>query len=182
MFVDMKSSTTIAENLGHVRYFEMLKEYFSDLSSAVIDHAGAIYQYAGDEMIICWKLKDGLSNHNCMECFFDMRYRLEMQAQKYHVKFGVLPTFKAGLHYGTVTTGEIGSLKKEIIFTGDVLNTTARIQSLCNHFKAELLVSVDLVKTLNLPSTYTVKSVEESFLKGPIKPMELFSISMMGGK
>ncbi|RZK33791.1 MAG: adenylate/guanylate cyclase domain-containing protein, partial [Pedobacter sp.] len=54
MFVDMKSSTTIAENLGHVKYFEMLKEYFFDLSGAVINHTGAIYQYAGDEMIITW--------------------------------------------------------------------------------------------------------------------------------
>ncbi len=60
MFLDMKSSTTIAENLGHVKYFEMLKEYFFDLSEAVIDYAGTIYQYAGDEMIVCWKLKDGL--------------------------------------------------------------------------------------------------------------------------
>ena len=32
MFLDMKSSTTIAENLGHVKYFEMLREYYSDLS------------------------------------------------------------------------------------------------------------------------------------------------------
>ena len=46
--------------------------------------------------------------------------------------FGLLPEFKAGFHLGKVTTGEIGVIKKEIIFTGDVLNTTARIQGLCN--------------------------------------------------
>jgi len=40
MFVDMNSSTTIAENLGHVKYFEMLKEYFVDLSGAVIESPG----------------------------------------------------------------------------------------------------------------------------------------------
>ena len=32
LFLDMKSSTTIAEKIGHVKYFEMLKEYYSDLS------------------------------------------------------------------------------------------------------------------------------------------------------
>jgi adenylate cyclase len=177
MFLDMKSSTTIAEKLGHVKYFEMLKEYFFDLSGAVIDHAGAIYQYAGDEMIICWKLKDGLKNNDCIECFFAMQRRLEMQTEKYNSKFGVLPAFKAGLHYGTVTTGEIGSLKKEIIFTGDVLNTSARIQGLCNHFDAQLLVSEDLVKVLHLPAIYTVRSVGENLLKGRSKAMELFYIS-----
>lgn len=178
MFVDMKSSTTIAENLGHVKYFEMLKEYFFDLSSAVIDHAGAIYQYAGDEMIITWKLKDGLKKNRSIDCFFAMKRTLEMQAEKYNTRFGLVPGFKAGVHYGTVTAGEIGSLKKEIIFTGDVLNTSARIQGLCNQFGAELLVSEDLVKVLDLPSNYTITSVGETILRGRAKPMKLFAISM----
>ncbi len=177
MFLDMKSSTTIAESLGHVRYFEMLREYFFDLSVAVIDYAGTIYQYAGDEMIVSWKLKDGLKNNNCIECFFAMKRALENQAEKYNYKFGILPAFKAGLHFGTVTAGEIGSLKKEIIFTGDVLNTSARIQGLCNHFDAELLVSQDLIKILQLPATYEIKSVGENLLKGRSQIMEIFSIS-----
>jgi len=177
MFVDMKSSTTIAEKLGHVKYFEMLKEYFSDLSGAVIDHAGAIYQYAGDEMIICWKLRDGLKKNNSIDCFFAMKHCLEMHKEKYITQFGLLPTFKAGLHYGMVTAGEIGSLKKEIIFTGDVLNTSARIQGLCNQFGAELLVSEDLVKVLQLPPIYATISVGEVPLRGRSKPMELFAIS-----
>ena len=179
MFVDMKSSTTIAENLGHVRYFEMLKEYFVDLSGAVIDHSGAIYQYAGDEMIVTWKLKDGLKNNNSIACFFAMKRRLETQEVKYKNKFGLLPKFKAGLHYGKVTAGEIGSLKKEIIFTGDVLNTSARIQSLCNQFGADLLVSEELVRLFQLPASYAITSVGDTLLKGRSKPMELFVISMV---
>ena len=177
MFLDMKSSTTIAEHLGHVMYFEMLKDYFFDLSIAVIDYNGTIYQYAGDEMIVSWKLKDGLRNNNCIECFFAMKRALEKQKEKYNSKFGILPGFKAGLHSGMVTAGEIGSLKKEIIFTGDVLNTSARIQGLCNHFDAELLVSEDLAKILQLPATYAIKSVGENLLKGRSKPMEIFAIS-----
>jgi adenylate cyclase len=178
MFVDMKSSTTIAENLGHVKYFAMLKDYFFDLSGAVIDHGGAIYQYAGDEMILSWKLKDGLKKNHSVDCFFAMKRRLEMQKEMYNTKFGLIPGFKAGLHYGTVTAGEIGSLKKEIVFTGDVLNTSARIQGLCNQFDADLLVSEDLVKILDLPVIYTITSVGATILKGRSKPMELFSISI----
>ncbi|WP_162390615.1 adenylate/guanylate cyclase domain-containing protein [Spirosoma endbachense] len=177
MFLDMKASTTIAENLGHVKYFDLLKDYFFDLSVAVIDYGGTIYQYAGDEMIVCWTLNEGLKNNNSIECFFAMKRALERQAETYSSKFGILPGFKAGLHFGLVTAGEIGSLKKEIIFTGDVLNTAARIQGLCNQFEAELLVSEDLAKRLQLPATYTLKSVGQNLLKGRRKPMELFAIS-----
>ena len=108
MFLDMKSSTTIAENLGHVKYFEMLRAYYSDLSDPIIKYTGEIYQYVGDELVVSWKLKNGLQDNNCIECFFAMKAAIRKQTEKYNEKFGLLPEFKAGLHLGKVTTGEIG--------------------------------------------------------------------------
>ena len=175
MFLDMKSSTTIAENLGHIRYFEMLREYYSDLSDPVIIYSGEIYQYVGDEVVVSWKLKNGLENNNCIQCFFAMKAALRKQSGKYNEKFGLLPEFKAGFHYGKVTTGEIGVIKKEIIFTGDVLNTTARIQGLCNFYKVDLLVSGDLVKQLDL-SAWQIKTLDENALRGRDEKIELFTI------
>ena len=180
MFLDMKSSTEIAEKLGHVKYFEMLKEYFSDLSGPVIDYAGEIYQYAGDEIIVSWKLKSGLENNNCIRCFFAMKASINGQAEKYNGRFGLLPQFKAGFHYGKVTTGEIGVFKKEIIFTGDVLNTTARIQGLCNQFNVDVLVSGDLAKRLDLNSLYQTKSLGENKLRGRGEAIELFTLVETG--
>jgi adenylate cyclase len=176
MFLDMRSSTTIAEKLGHVKYFEMLKEYFADLSAPVIDHSGEIYQYAGDEMIVSWKLKNGIENSDCIRCFFAMKEALNRRAAKYEELFGLLPGFKAGLHCGMVTTGEIGVLKKEIIFTGDVLNTAARIQSLCNQFNVDILISGDLVKKVDFNSAFEIKPLGEHILKGRGEKMEIFTV------
>ena len=153
MFLDMRSSSTIAENLGHVRYFEMLREYYSDMSEAIIEHSGEIYQYVGDEIIVSWTLGRGLKDNNCVECFFAIQAAVKKQSKKYTERFGVLPGFKAGLHMGKVTTGEIGDIKKEIIFTGDVLNTTSRIQGLCNIYNVDILISGDLMNHLNLQFT-----------------------------
>jgi class 3 adenylate cyclase len=175
MFLDMRSSTTIAENLGHVKYFDMLREYYMDLSEPVIKHSGVIYQYAGDEMIVSWDLKKGLQNNNCIQCFFAMKDAIGKQAAKYNEKFGLLPQFKAGFHCGRVTTGEIGVIKKEIVFTGDVLNTTARIQGLCNHYQVDILVSGDLVK--KLASVFDVKTMGENELRGRDEKIELFTIT-----
>ena len=112
MFLDMKSSTTIAESLGHVKYFEMLRDYYSDLSDPIIKYSGEIYQYVGDEIIVSWKLKKGLQDNNCVQCFFAMKAAIRKQTRKYNEKFGLLPEFKAGFHLGKVTTGEIGVIKK----------------------------------------------------------------------
>jgi adenylate cyclase len=176
MFLDMKSSTTIAEHLGHVKYFEMLKEYYADLSDPVIQYSGEIYQYVGDEIIVSWKLKNGLADNNCIECFFAIKEAIRKQSSKYNEQFGLLPGFKAGFHLGKVTTGEIGVIKKEIIFTGDTLNTTARIQGLCNNYNVDILISGNLVKELDPASQFQIKSMGESELRGRDEKIELFTI------
>ena len=176
MFLDMKSSTTIAEDIGHVKYFEMLKEYFSDLTNPIIQYLGEIYQYVGDEIVVTWTLKKGILNNHCIECFFEMKRTIQNQKNKYQNQFGLVPEFKAGFHCGKVITGEIGVIKKEIIFTGDVLNTTARIQSLCNGYGVDLLVSEPLMKKLNLLPPYQMKAMGKNELRGRDEKIDLFTV------
>lgn len=177
MFLDMKSSTQIAEKLGHVVYFQMLQEYFSDLSGPVIEYSGEIYQYAGDEMIISWRLEKGLKNNTCIRCFFAMKKSLLDKSTGYKEKYGLAPQFKAGLHCGKVTTGEIGVLKKEIIFTGDVLNATARIEGLCNQYHVDILLSSLLAEKLDINPYYKVESVGKNSLRGKQEQFELFTLN-----
>jgi adenylate cyclase len=176
MFLDMKSSTTIAESIGHVRYFEMLKDYYADLSEPIIQHLGDVYQYVGDEIVVSWRLKNGLQNNNCIQCFFAMKAAIRQQTDKYLKQFGLLPAFKAGFHLGKVTTGEIGVIKKDIIFTGDVLNTTARIQSLCNQYGVDNLVSGELIKQLELPFSIQIQALGEKELRGRDEKIELYTL------
>ncbi len=176
MFLDMKSSTTIAEKLGHEKYFTMLKEYYSDLTDSIINHGGEIYQYVGDEVVITWKEQKDGKNTRCIDCFFDMRSSLHKKEKNYEYRFGAIPTFKAGIHLGNVTTGEIGVMKKEIIFSGDVLNTAARIQGLCNQFKTDFLASEDFISSCAMNSNYKVDRIGETILRGKDQKMTLFTV------
>jgi adenylate cyclase len=177
MFLDMKASTTIAEKLGHVAYFEMLRMYYADLSDAIIQFGGEIYQYVGDEVVITWKYKEHAANTNCIYCFFGMKKALLAQSEKYKTAFGVVPTFKAGIHLGKVTTGEIGVIKKEITFSGDVLNTAARIQGLCNNYNVDLLVSAQLIQAIKIPETLQQRDLGEANVRGRLEKITVFTIS-----
>ena len=176
MFSDMKSSTKIAEKLGHIRYFELLKEYYIDLSDAIIKYSGEIYQYVGDEIVVSWRFKAGLENNNCIKCFFAMKDDLRKRAEWYNEYFGHIPDFKAGFHFGKVTTGEIGALKKEIIFTGDVLNTTSRIQEKCNSYNVDNLISSGLIDLLNVKGFYELKELGEIELRGREANINLYTV------
>lgn len=176
MFLDMKDSTGIAEKLGHVKYFNLLQDYYDSMSKPIIDTHGEVYQYIGDEVVVSWPASKGLANNNCLICFKLLKENLLNQSELFHQKYGVLPDFKAGIHMGEVTAGEIGALKKEIVFTGDVLNTTARIQSLCNQYKTDLIISNQVLKAIQYPQNVKNEFIGELSLKGKNELISLFSI------
>jgi len=176
MFLDMKSSTTIAEKLGHEQYYQLLNNYYSDMTNAVIDTAAEIYQYVGDEIVVSWEYAPGVENNNCLRCFFLIKDQIEKRSSFYQQKFGVVPGFKAGLHHGKVTAGEVGLIKKEILFTGDVLNTSARIQGLCNELGVDLLISADLANVLNIEGAFDAEAKGSFELRGRDQRIELFAV------
>lgn len=176
MFLDMRSSTSIAEKMGHEKYFELLKNYYADMTEAILETYGEVYQYVGDEIVVTWSKKNGVHNNNCIECYRKISEVFEKKKEDYIEQFGLVPTFKAGYHIGEVTTGEIGIIKKDIIFTGDVLNTTARIQAECNTYNAKALVSGDLFDELQKENPISYAQIGKLLLRGKAEAIRLFSV------
>jgi len=178
MFLDLRGSTTIAEQLGEEKYFNFLKDVFKHATPAILNAKGQIYQYVGDEIIISWKTDAGVKNANCLQCFFDIEESLLNKTTYYQEHYnGVLPTFKAGLHYGDVMVGEIGIVKRDIAYSGDVLNTAARIQSKCNELGRDILISEVLLKRLEpLPQTFKAKALGEMELRGKQRAVMLYTV------
>lgn len=166
MFLDLKSSTTIAEKLSHVRYSQLIQECFAELTHPVLKFKGHIYQYVGDEAVITWEKDQGLENINCIKFYYDYIDRLEQMKDHFLNRYDVFPEFKAGLSMGMVTVAEVGELKTEIAYHGDVLNTAARIQGYCKKFDKQLLASEPLVEALEQNSDYTFEYLGEVELRG----------------
>lgn len=176
MFLDLKSSTLLAEKLGHELYFGMLNKFFADITEPILEFGGKIYQYVGDEIVITWSLRDPLQNQRCLFAFQRMQEVIQMEKSKYLEQFGNVPEFKAGLHCGEVTTGEVGVIKKEIIHTGDVLNTTARIEKKCNEFEQSLILSKDLMDQLPDSGEFNFVDLGIHELRGKENATRLFGL------
>ncbi|PHN06716.1 adenylate/guanylate cyclase domain-containing protein [Flavilitoribacter nigricans] len=177
MFLDLRSSTTIAERLGEERYFNFIKDVFKDATPGIVYTKGEIYQYVGDEIVISWKTDEGIRNASCIRCFYEIQRILRQKAPYYEATYGVSPEFKAGLHYGHVMAGEIGVIKRDIAFSGDVLNTTARIQSKCNELGVNILLSKPLLDQLALPpNTFIPQKIGNILLRGKRQEVTLFTV------
>ena len=176
MFMDMRSSTTIAEKIGNEKYFHLLNDLFSDIANTILNNEGEIYQYVGDEIVISWSIKKGVRNANCLRCFTQIQEKLAVLRPIYEQKYKVMPVFKAGLHYGLVMAGEIGVIKKEIIYSGDVLNTTARIQEQCNQYDVDILISKETFNLLSDTDGYKLIPLGSIELRGKERKINLNTV------
>ena len=180
MFLDMKSSTTIAEQLGHVRFYALLNELFHEISQPVLQTKAEIYQYVGDEVVLTWELEQGLMNSNCLKTFFLFQENLTRNREQYFNNFGVRPEFKAGLHFGKVVSAQIGDLKREIVYNGDVVNTASRIQNECNTYQRDCLISGELMNRLDPSHGFQWERMDAVLLRGKETEVELFSVINVG--
>ena len=177
MFLDLRSSTMIAEKLGEEKYFTFLNDVFKYATSSILTFKGEIYQYVGDEIVISWRMNKGMENANCVRCFLAIQKALKQKSDYFQKKYGQIPEFKAGLHYGFVMAGEIGVVKRDIAFSGDVLNTTARIQSKCNDLGVNVLLSKHLLDKLPLPhQTINPVKIGDMLLRGKEQKVILYTI------
>jgi adenylate cyclase len=177
MFLDLNSSTSMAEQLGDETYHELLKDFFSDITNPILDNNGEIYQYVGDEVIVAWKYEDGIKDNQCVKCFFDIKVHINSMRAKYLKRYGLIPSFKAGIHCGKVVAGEVGIIKRDITYSGDVLNTTSRILTMCKEFNAEILSSAELISKLSLKN-YAAQPLGSIKLRGKEKEVWLSSLSL----
>jgi adenylate cyclase len=180
MFLDLQSSTKHAENLGHIEYSKMIQDCFNDLG-IVIENEAEIYQYVGDEAILTWKLKDGLSDQNCLNAYFNFKERLDKRKEHYLNNYNCTPHFKAGMNAGIVTVAEVGKFKKEIAYHGDTINTAARIQGKCNELKQEFLVSESLKSKLSTTS-FVFDKLGSIALKGKEMQIPLYAVQQINNR
>jgi adenylate cyclase len=176
MFLDLKSSTHLAETLEHVSYSRLVQDCYAELTTPLLDYKAQVYQYVGDEVVVSWRMNRFFNGSYCHEFFYAFQERLEAKREYFIQHYGVCPQFKAGVHCGKVTVAEVGEVKTEIAYHGDVLNTASRIQNLCNQYEKQLLISESLLIRLNDKDRARVTFVTEVELRGKETTTKVYTI------
>lgn len=175
MFIDLKGSTGHAERLGNLPFTRLIQDCLLDLNKVAEKYEAEIYKYVGDEAILTWPAKVGVGQAKALQCYIDFEKQLEGNKAYYEANYQLFPSFKAGAHIGVATVAEIGDIKREISYHGDVVNTAARIQALCNEKQARLLVSDELWNRLN-KHQLQAKNIGQNQLKGKKREVMLWQV------
>ncbi|MEO7923374.1 MAG: adenylate/guanylate cyclase domain-containing protein [Chitinophagaceae bacterium] len=176
MFIDLKNSTPIAEKLGHKDYFKFIRDVIYCMSAGIAEHDGRVYQYVGDE-IVAWWPSSPKNARKSVDAIIESRKILNKNADVFRWGYDISPEYKVGIHTGNITVGQVGITKKDLVMSGDTINTAARIRSACTELNQKFLVSKELIELLDMKDWQT-ESMGLVDLKGKNEGIELFALKI----
>jgi len=176
LFVDIAGSTGLAERLGGIAIHRLLDRTFRLLTMAVVDYRGEVLNYVGDEVIVTWREKSGAIDCRPVRCFAAMRNELAQASGQFEREFGVVPRIRGSLHFGPVIVGEIGNVKRAIVFNGDVMNTAARLEELSRNVEGGFLASRAAMERFSSTPPFAVRDLGRLPIRGRADGIDVVSI------
>jgi adenylate cyclase len=176
LFVDIAGSTGLAERLGGVGIHRFLDRTFRLLTIAVEDYRGEVLSYVGDEVIVTWPQRGGAVDCRPLQCFMAMRDELAQAAGLFEREFGAVPRIRGSLHFGPVIIGEIGDVKRAIVFNGDVMNTAARLEELSRTVDGGFLASRAAMERFGSVPPFAIRDLGRLPIRGRADGIDVVGI------
>src|SRR3984885_8342371 len=176
LFVDIAGSTGLAERLGGIAIHRFLDHTFRLLTLAGVDYRGEVLNYVGDEVIVTWPERGGAVDCRPLQCFVAMRDELSRASSQFEREFGATPRIRGSLHFGPVIVGEIGDVKRAIVFNGDVMNTAARLEELSRKVEGGFLASRAAMDRFNSAPPFAVRDLGRLPIRGRADGIDVVGI------
>jgi adenylate cyclase len=177
LFVDVAGSTPLAERIGPDAVHRFLGEVFALASDPIDDHHGDVHQYVGDEIVITWTVDEGRVRARPVACLFAIERALASAAPAFEREFGTAPRVRAALHAGAVITGEVGGSRRAVVYHGDVMNTTSRIEQATRDLGRAFLVSADALERLADLDGVALEDLGPQPLRGRTTALQIYAVT-----
>lgn len=179
LLIDLKNSTGVAEQLGPIRFHELLNDFFRAVADAALETSAEIHKYVGDEAILTWSAERASIDSDVLTCPFLVRDFMAAEHEHYRQAYGKAPDFRAALHCGEIVAGQIGDVRREIAFVGDTLNVAARLLDAAKTTGHDVLVSIDLLKQVALPADLKALPLPTLTVRGREAPLEISALQRL---
>lgn len=176
-FSDIRSFTSISENLQPEEVVEFLNEYMTRMVGCINDTHGVVDKFIGDAIMGVWgtPVSHGNDTENAVNAALMMRASLAEfnkgrgGSKKPVIKIG------CGINTGPVLAGQIGSHDRmEYTVIGDAVNLASRIESLNKPFGTDVLISEDAYAVVK--GIYNVEPMQKIMVKGKKEPQQIYAV------
>jgi len=177
LFSDIRSFTTLTEELGPQATVSLLNEYFTIMVDCIQWEGGMLDKFIGDAIMAVFgmPLSHGDDEDRAVHAALNMlrelnSYNIRRGAEgKRPIDIGI------GINTDTIVSGNIGSPRRmDYTVIGDGVNLASRIEGACKQYHAHLLISEYTFKKLR--NTYRAREIDRVVVKGKTQPVALIEV------
>ncbi len=177
LFSDIRSFTTLSEDIGPQETVHLLNEYFTLMVDCIQDEGGILDKFIGDAIMALFGIPFSHQDDpdRAVRTALAMMHRLNLFNQK-RVQENKKPIkHSIGLHTDTVISGNIGSPKRmDYTVIGDGVNLAARLESACKQYGVEILISESTLSKLK--GHYQTREIDRVVMKGKSHPVAIYEV------
>ncbi|MEY2547221.1 MAG: adenylate cyclase [Verrucomicrobiota bacterium] len=177
LFSDIRSFTTLTEELGAQGTVALLNEYFSAMVNCISEEGGMLDKFIGDAIMAEFgiPISHGDDPDRAMRAAIAMIKELNTLNQQ-RLTHGQKPiAIGIGLNTDSIVSGNIGSPKRmDYTVIGDGVNLASRLESACKEYSAQILCSENTWKQLR--GSYRGREIDRVIVKGKTQPIAVYEI------
>lgn len=178
LFSDVRDFTSISEKLTPTELASALNRYMGEMTDIVFETNGTLDKYIGDAIVAFWGAPVDIGDHVNQAMDGAVRMLEALPAINDEFREKNLPEFKIGLglNSGECSVGNMGS---DAIFAytalGDNMNLGARLESLCKHYGAQILISEFTYERMD-QEKYISRCIDKVRVKGKTEPVGVYEV------
>jgi adenylate cyclase len=177
LFSDVRSFTTLAEELGPQATVTLLNDYFTIMVDCIQQNGGMLDKFIGDAIMAAFGLPvaRGDDVDHAVQAAIAMISSL-FDWNELRVRDGRKPIdMGIGINTGMVVAGNIGSPKRmDFTMIGDGVNIASRLESACKQYSARILISEHTFARLK--GVYRTREVDYVVVKGKTEPVGVYEV------
>lgn len=177
LFSDIRNFTTLSESLGAEETVKLLNEYFSLMVDCIQNEGGMLDKFIGDSVMAVFgnPFPHDDDPDRALRAAIAMMHALDEFNQRRMERDLPLLAHSIGINTDKIVAGNIGSNKRmDFTVIGDGVNLASRIESLCKHYGAHLLISEFTYERLK--STYRMRPIDKVIVKGKNKAVSIYEV------
>ena len=194
LFTDIRSFTTISENLKPEEVVNLVNSLFTPLSKIIIENKGMIDKYIGDAIMALFNAPLDVKEHANLACKSAVLMQKEIgKLNEKLKKEGFFEKLKKngsfvnelrmgiGINTDRVFVGNLGStIKFNYSAIGDGVNIASRLESETKKLGVKILISENTYKNIDKKKFITEYKGEVT-VKGKTKPVKVYALLGMDG-
>jgi adenylate cyclase len=183
LFTDIRSFTTISENMDPQALVALLNEYFTEMVAIVLGQDGVVDKYIGDAIMVVFGAPEPMADDALRAVRSAVGMRNALSRLNDRLKARGAPPLRTGIgiHTGEVIAGSIGhEEQRQYTVIGDAVNLASRLETATKDLGVNILISEHTYAIVK--DHVQARQVREIHVKGRAQPVMTYEVLGLAGE